>query len=86
MDTKWTAGGVEEVGFMLGANHGGGYLYSVCPKSSPLTEQCLRGGSLAFVGSNHTVRLAVGETVYFDVIPSPSLLKHLLKREGGAAE
>ena len=40
---------------MLGANHGGGYLYSVCPKSQPLTEKCLQGHSLDFVGSNHTI-------------------------------
>merc|ERR550514_2515597 len=30
--TEWTAGGVAEVGWMVGANHGGGYLYSLCPK------------------------------------------------------
>lgn len=27
--TQWTAGAVEQVGWMVGANHGGGYLYSV---------------------------------------------------------
>jgi hypothetical protein len=26
--TEWTAGGVAEVGFMVGANHGGGYVTS----------------------------------------------------------
>ena len=31
-------------------------------------------------------RLAVGETVIFAGTPSPSILKHLLKGEGGAAE
>jgi hypothetical protein len=25
--TEWKAGGIADVGFMLGANHGGGYLY-----------------------------------------------------------
>lgn len=58
--TEWKAGGVEEVGFMLGANHGGGYLYSVCPKSEPLTERCLQANSLEFVGSNHTIRYLDG--------------------------
>lgn len=58
--TNWKAGGVEEVGFMLGANHGGGYLYSVCPKSEPLTERCLQAHPLSFVGSNHTVRYLDG--------------------------
>ena len=47
---------------MLGANHGGGYLYSVCPKSEPLTEACFRGAGrqLAFVGANHTIRYRDG--------------------------
>jgi hypothetical protein len=45
---------------MLGANHGGGYLYSVCPKSEPLTERCLQANSLEFVGSNHTIRYLDG--------------------------
>eukprot|EP01051_Picozoa_sp_SAG22_P001609 SAG22_NODE_65_length_23128_cov_51.766609_4_plen_254_part_00 len=58
--TDWKAGAVEEVGFMLGANHGGGYLYSVCPKSEPLTEKCLQGYSLHFASSNHTIRYLDG--------------------------
>lgn len=41
-------------------SHGGGYLYSVCPKSEPLTEHCLQGHSLPFVGSNHTIRYLDG--------------------------
>ena len=45
---------------MLGANHGGGYLYSVCPKSEKLTERCLQGHSLPFIGSNHTIRYLDG--------------------------
>ena len=58
--TTWFKGQAEEVGFMLGANHGGGYLYSVCPKSQPLTEECLQTNSLAFVGGQHTIRYLDG--------------------------
>jgi hypothetical protein len=58
--TEWQAGGVAEVGFMLGANHGGGYLYSVCPKSSSLTEACLQAHPLLFADSNHTIRYMDG--------------------------
>eukprot|EP00038_Savillea_parva_P007945 m.173462 g.173462 ORF g.173462 m.173462 type:complete len:369 (+) comp13700_c0_seq1:259-1365(+) len=53
--TEWIAGGVVSVGWMVGANHGGGYLYSVCPKSQDLTEACLQEHPLEFVGSNHTI-------------------------------
>ena len=37
-------------------------------------------------GNSGAVGIAVGETVIFADIPSPSLLKHLLEGEGGAAE
>eukprot|EP01049_Picozoa_sp_SAG25_P008851 SAG25_NODE_829_length_5170_cov_2.432656_6_plen_276_part_00 len=58
--TEWKKGAVEEVGFMLGANHGGGYLYSVCPKSEPLSEKCLHAHPLSYVGKNHTIRYLDG--------------------------
>ena len=60
--TLWRASAPVEVGFMLGANHGGGYLYSVCPTSEGLTEACFRGEGrqLAFVGSNSTIRYRDG--------------------------
>ena len=38
----------------------GGYLYSVCPASTPLTEDCLQAHPLSFVGSNHTIRYLDG--------------------------
>ena len=53
---KWIAGATAEVGFMLGANHGGGYHYSLCPKSSPLTEACLDRMSLGFANDHTTIR------------------------------
>ena len=42
--------------------HGGGYLYSVCPKTEPLTERCFSapGRALPFVGSTHTIRYLDG--------------------------
>merc|ERR1711879_284508 len=56
MKTEWVAGGTAEVGWMIGANHGGGYTYSVCPKSEPLTEACFQAHSISFVGNQTTVR------------------------------
>jgi len=58
--TEWLANDTVEVGWMVGANHGGGYQYSVCPKGSPLTEDCLRAHPLPFVGSHHTIRYLDG--------------------------
>lgn len=44
------------------AQHGGGYLYSVCPKSEPLTESCFSspGRVLPFIGTTHTIRYLDG--------------------------
>jgi hypothetical protein len=52
----WRAGEAVEVGWMVGSNHGGGYLYSLCPAGEPVTEQCFQKISLPFVGSTHTIR------------------------------
>ena len=43
---------------MVGANHGGGYLYSVCPKiaGAAPTEDCFTAHTLPFVGAEHTIR------------------------------
>ena len=38
----------------------GGYAYSVCPKSTPLSEECLRAHPLPFVGNKHTIRYSDG--------------------------
>ena len=45
---------------MVGANHGGGYLYSVCPAGSALNEECFNGHVLPFVGGNTTIRYLDG--------------------------
>eukprot|EP00326_Haptolina_ericina_P000681 CAMPEP_0181207818 /NCGR_PEP_ID=MMETSP1096-20121128/21792_1 /TAXON_ID=156174 ORGANISM="Chrysochromulina ericina, Strain CCMP281" /NCGR_SAMPLE_ID=MMETSP1096 /ASSEMBLY_ACC=CAM_ASM_000453 /LENGTH=374 /DNA_ID=CAMNT_0023298851 /DNA_START=49 /DNA_END=1173 /DNA_ORIENTATION=+ len=58
--TEWPAGGVAEVGWMLAANHGGGYLYSLCPAGSELTEACLDQMPLAYADSFHTIRYIAG--------------------------
>jgi hypothetical protein len=43
---------------MVGANHGGGYHYSLCPKSdlSEVSEACFEKTSLVFADSKHTIR------------------------------
>ena len=60
--TEWRAGNVVEVGWMLGSNHGGGYLYSLCPAGEPLTEKCFQMGTLPFVGHTHTIRYLDNKT------------------------
>ena len=54
--TEWIADDVVEVGWMVGANHGGGYLYSLCPAGEPITEECFNAHVLPFVDSFHTIR------------------------------
>ena len=66
--TQWLAGDSVEVGWMVGANHGGGYYFSVCPKEEELTEACLQAHALPFVGGNHTIRYLDGRGQW--VIPA----------------
>ena len=61
--TEWKKGSVEEAAFMLGSNHGGGYLYSLCPANATLTEACFNRQSLPFVGSTHTIRYLDNRTI-----------------------
>jgi len=56
VNTTWVAGGIAEAGWMVGANHGGGYIYSLCPLTSELTEDCFNQMPLSFIGNNHTIR------------------------------
>jgi len=53
---EWQAGKAGEVGWMVAANHGGGYSYSLCPKSEPITEACFNKLSLPFADKSHTIR------------------------------
>jgi len=71
--TKWAAGSEQDVAFSIRANHGGGYAYRVCPKTSSvkdLTEECFAAHHLTFVGDkswiqygdNTTNRTAIAAT------------------------
>jgi len=48
--TVWTAGELAETGWFIRANHGGGYIFWLCPKSEALTEECFRRHPLTFEG------------------------------------
>ena len=58
--TEWLSNSNVEVGWMVGANHGGGYLYSVCPAGSAINEDCFNAHVLPFVGGNTTIRYLDG--------------------------
>jgi hypothetical protein len=68
--TQWALGSVQEVAWSIVANHGGGYAYRLCPKSSELTEACFQSGHLEFAsaqtwiqyGDNTTNRTAIPAT------------------------
>merc|ERR1719158_2540424 len=38
----WKVGDAVDAAWGIIANHGGGYQYRICPKSSPQTEQCFQ--------------------------------------------
>ena len=67
--TVWKAGGEAEVAWSIAAQHGGGYIYRLCPKKAgvPLTEECFQANPLAFVGSTHTIRYNDGSAAEFPI-------------------
>lgn len=65
--TAWQAGGVAEVGWMLAITHGGGYLYSLCPKDADLSEACFQKTPLAFADKEHTIRYIDGSQADFRI-------------------
>jgi len=44
----WTVGATVEVKWGLRFNHGGGYIYRLCPATEPLTEDCFQRHPMAF--------------------------------------
>lgn len=48
----WTAGKSAEVSWVSAANHGGGYMYSLCPASEELTEECFNKMPLQYVNNS----------------------------------
>jgi len=65
--TIWKAGGTAEVSWSISAQHGGGYAYRLCPKGSPITEECFRANPLAFAGETHSIRFNDGSVPPFEV-------------------
>jgi len=59
---KWAAGSQQEVSWSIYANHGGGYSYRLCPKSSNLTEDCFQRHPLQFVGNESWIQYGNDET------------------------
>lgn len=59
--SEWPAGSKQEVSWSLYANHGGGYSYRLCPKSSQLTEDCFQKHHLQFVGNESWIQFGDDE-------------------------
>ena len=47
----WETGGLANVSMSIIANHGGGWLYRLCPAHANLTEGCFQKGTLRFEGT-----------------------------------
>ena len=68
--TVWTAGSTVEVAFAMSVNHGGGYVYRLCPfnaSTSPtnggVTEACFQQNVLSFAGDSQWIRFANGTRI-----------------------
>jgi len=48
--TVWTAGELATTAWFIRANHGGGYIFWLCPRNESLTEECFRQHPLRFEG------------------------------------
>merc|ERR1719181_2551314 len=60
--TQWQQGSVQEVAWAIVANHGGGYAYRLCPKSSNLTEACFQANHLDFVSDQSWIQYGDDKT------------------------
>jgi len=49
---SWSIGSMQEVGWTVMANHGGGYAYRLAPANAPLTEETFRKIPLDFTGNS----------------------------------
>lgn len=54
--TQWAQGSAQEVAWAIAANHGGGYAYRLCPKSSNLTEACFQSNHLQYASDQSWVQ------------------------------
>jgi len=60
VSTEWRRGGVEQVGWGIIANHGGGYSYRLCPAGEEPTEECFQRTVLDFAGDLQWVEYGEG--------------------------
>eukprot|EP00041_Stephanoeca_diplocostata_P012866 m.217264 g.217264 ORF g.217264 m.217264 type:complete len:499 (+) comp19119_c0_seq1:332-1828(+) len=60
---SWAAGSIQEVGWAITANHGGGYAYRLCPLDSNLSEDCFQKHHLKFAGTLQRVLNSNGTEV-----------------------
>ena len=56
--TVWKRGGTARTRWQLTANHGGGYIYRLCPAGAVLDEACFRRTELKWATSTHVLRFA----------------------------
>lgn len=56
LNRKWKVGGEVDVSWAIVANHGGGYQYRLCPKTSAQTEECFQRTPLEFVGDKQYIQ------------------------------
>ena len=49
--TVWKRGGTAKTRWQLTANHGGGYIYRLCPAGSVLDEECFQKTELEWATS-----------------------------------
>lgn len=56
--TVWKLGGTAKTRWQLTANHGGGYIYRLCPATEELTEECFQKTPLQWGTKTHILRFS----------------------------
>ena len=69
--TIWRAGETVEVSWTSAANHGGGYMYRLCPAARRVDETCFQSMPLLFTGKSSLRWGGVGAAT---ALPSVELL------------
>jgi len=54
--TIWQRGGRAKTRWQMTANHGGGYIFRLCPATEALTEECFQRMPLKWATSTHVLR------------------------------
>ena len=61
---QWPSGGLVNVSIAIVANHGGGWVFRLCPAASDLSEACFQNGTLPYEGTTQWLTDDAGSVLH----------------------